>query len=46
MATIEKRITKDGKPSYRCKIRRYGQQPLTATLHKKSDMAAHLELHY
>ncbi|MFP6826273.1 MAG: site-specific integrase [Pseudohongiellaceae bacterium] len=37
MATIEKRITKDGKPSYRCKIRRYGQQPLTATLHKKSD---------
>jgi len=37
MATIEKRTTKDGKPSYRCKIRRHGQRPLTATLGTKSD---------
>ncbi|MBQ13010.1 MAG: site-specific integrase [Gammaproteobacteria bacterium] len=37
MATTEKRTTKDGKTSYRCKIRRKGQSPLSATLNTKSD---------
>lgn len=37
MASIEKRTTKDGKISYRCKIRRKDQKPLTATLTTKAD---------
>ena len=37
MATTEKRTTKDGKTSYRCKMRRKEQSPLSATLNTKSD---------
>ena len=36
MASIEKRTTQDGKISYRCKIRRKDQKPLTATLTTKA----------
>ena len=37
MATIEKRRLKSGKASYRCKVRRRNQPPLTATFSSKTD---------
>jgi integrase len=37
MATIEKRVTKSGKITYRAKIRRKNHRPLTATLSTKAD---------
>lgn len=37
MASIQKRISKDGKPSYRAQVRRKGSVPLTMTFDRKTD---------
>lgn len=37
MASIQKRVTKEGNASYRVQVRRKSQPPLTATFQRKSD---------
>ena len=37
MASVQKRVTKNGKATYRVQIRRKGQPPLTATFDRKTD---------
>lgn len=37
MASIQKRVSKDGKVSYRAQVRRKGAVPLTATFERKTD---------
>lgn len=37
MATIEKRISKDGKATYRAKVRRRGELPRTRTFHTRKE---------
>lgn len=40
MATIEKRVTSDGKVSYRAKVRRTGELPISKTFSRKTDAEA------
>lgn len=37
MASIQKRVSKDGNVAYRVQVRRKGQSPLTATFARKTD---------